>query len=477
LETRALFGRRVIYTDVSEITKDNVAEVLRKALITHLANKIDIEYLYRYYKGNQPILHRKKEVRPEIKNTIVENRANEIVSFKVGYLMGEPVQYVSRGDDALVSESVTLLNDYVISEDKATKDKELAEWAHICGTSYRMVLPDGDADLELDEAPFEIYTLDPRFSFVVYHNSLGNPPKMGVKYIETEDRQRIFSIYTDNMYFEVKETEVVKAEEQVLGIPIIEYPLNNARLGAFEIVLPLLDAINNVDSNRLDGVEQFVQSLMLFHNVDISSEDYTKLRQEGAIKFKDIDPQLKAEIEYLTAELNQTQTQTLTDHLYDTVLTICGMPNRNGGSSTSDTGSAVIMRDGWSAAEARAKDTELMYKKSEKEFLKLVLGICHDLADLNLKLSNVEIRFTRRNYENISEKATVLTTMLNNPKIAPQLAFTHCGMFSDPQIAYAMSMAYAEEQRKKALEEMTKIAGVKDDPDDPKDGDGEGGEE
>jgi len=216
---------------------------------------------------------------------------------------------------------------------------------------------------------------------------------------------------------------------------------------------------------------------MLFHNVDISSEDYTKLRQEGAIKFKDIDPQLKAEIEYLTAELNQTQTQTLTDHLYDTVLTICGMPNRNGGSSTSDTGSAVIMRDGWSAAEARAKDTELMYKKSEKEFLKLVLGICHDLADLNLKLSNVEIRFTRRNYENISEKATVLTTMLNNPKIAPQLAFTHCGMFSDPQIAYAMSMAYAEEQRKKALEEMTKIAGVKDDPDDPKDGDGEGGEE
>lgn len=467
LATRALFGRRVIYTDVSEITEANVVEVLRKALIPHLANKIDIEYLYNYYKGNQPVLYRKKEVRPEIKNVVVENRANEIVSFKVGYLMGEPVQYVSRGDDEAVSKSVTLLNDYVMAEDKATKDKELAEWAHIAGTAYRMVLPDGDANMEEDEAPFEIFTLDPRYSFVVYHNSLGTPPVMGVKYIETEDRERIYSIYTKNMYFEVKETEVVRAEEQVLGIPIIEYPLNNSRLGAFEIVLPLLDAMNNVDSNRLDGVEQFVQALMLFHNVDITSDDYTKLRQEGAIKFKDIDPQFKAEIEYLTAELNQTQTQTLTDHMYDTVLTICGMPNRNGGSSTSDTGSAVIMRDGWSAAEARAKDTELMYKKSEKEFLKLVLRICRDLADLNLKLSGVEVRFTRRNYENIVEKANVLVTMLNNPKIAPQLAFTHCGMFSDPQIAYAMSMEYVEEQAKKAAEMARQTKPKEDDDDDP----------
>ena len=211
----------------------------------------------------------------------------------------------------------------------------------------------------------------------------------------------------------------------------------------------MLDAINTVDSNRLDGVEQFVQALMLFHNVDISSDDFSKLRDEGALKFKDIDPQYKAEIKYLTSELNQSQTQTLVDHLYNTVLTICGMPNRNGGSSTSDTGSAVIMRDGWSAAEARAKDSELMFKLSEKEFLKLVLHICSDLSDLELKLSNVEVRFTRRNYENIAQKATVLTTMLSNPKIHPRLAFAHSGLFVDPELAYAMSMKYYEEQEKK----------------------------
>lgn len=447
------FGRKKIFTDVTEITRDNVLGVLRKALITHWSNKADMEYLYAYYKGRQPILNRKKEVRPEIQNNVVENRANEIVSFKVGYLMGEPIQYVSRSDDKMVADKITTLNGYCISEDKAAKDKELADWFHICGTAYRMVLPDSAFERESDEAPFEIYTLDPRFAFVVYANSIGEPPVMGVKYIQRSDDAVIYSIYTKDRYFEVEnQNMIVREEVQSLGIPIIEYPANNARLGAFEIVLPLLDAINTVDSNRLDGVEQFVQALMLFHNVDIFGDDFSKLRDEGAIKFKDIDPQFKAEIKYLTSELNQSQTQTLVDHLYNTVLTICGMPNRNGGTSTSDTGSAVIMRDGWSAAEARAKDSELMFKLSEKEFLKLVLHICSDLSDLELKLSNVEVRFTRRNYENIAQKATVLTTMLSNPKIAPVLAFTHCGMFSDPQLAYRMSMDYAEEQEKKAAE-------------------------
>lgn len=463
------FGRRKIFTDVDTITRENVADVLRKALATHWANKAEIEYLYKYYKGEQPILQRTKDVRPEIMNIVVENRANEIVSFKVGYLMGEPIQYVSRGDDEALTERINRLNAYMSAEDKATKDKELSDWSHICGTSYRMVFPDSDAGSDPDEAPFEIYTLDPRYAFVVYHNSLGEPPVMAVKFIEREDGV-IYSVYTKNHYYEIKDNdEIVKDKAQVFGLPIIEYPANPARLGAFEVVLPLLDAINNVDSNRLDGVEQFVQALMLFHNVDISSKDFADLKKEGALKYKDIDAQLKAEIKYLVEELNQEQTQTLVDHLYETVLTIVGMPNRNGGSSTSDTGTAVVYRDGWSAAEARAKDSELVFKQSEKEFLKLVLRICRDLSDLELKLSSIEIRFTRRNYENITEKANVLTAMLNNPKIAPQLAFQHCGMFVDAESAYLMSKAYAEEQEAKEIAQLTKIAGVKDD----EDGDGD----
>lgn len=450
-ESRTLFGRRVIYTDCDEITAANVVEVLKKALATHDVNRGEIEYLYDYYKGKQPILQRVKEVRPEINNKIVENRANEIVAFKVGYLMGEPLQYVSRGNEDC-SDAINTLNEFVFAEDKAAKDKELADWFTICGTAYRMTLP--DKLNEEDESPFEIYTLDPRDCFIVYHSGLGNKPMMGVKYMTREDNVKVYSCYTKDTYFEIHDETLKKVEGHTLGmIPIIEYPANVARQGAFEIVLPLLDAINETASNRIDGVEQFIQALLMFKGVDIESDDFDTLKEKGGIKVP-----IDGDVKYLVQELNQSQTQTLVDHMYNTVLTICGMPNRNGGSSTSDTGSAVIMRDGWSAAEARAKDTELMFKKSEKQFLKLVLTISNTLRGLNLKLSNVEIRFTRRNYENIQEKAQVLTTMLSNDKIHPRLAFEHSGLFADPEVAYTSSMEYAEEKKKETEKELAEFA-------------------
>ncbi|MCB7327209.1 phage portal protein [Mediterraneibacter faecis] len=469
-----LNGRRMILTDETEVNIGNVVQILRKALPYHWKNRSEISYLWSYYKGRQPILNRVKEVRPEITNKIVENRANEIVSFKSGYLMGEPLQYVSRGNAENIADAINQLNEFVFAEEKPAKDKELADWFHICGTSFRMVLPDEMAG-EDDESPFEIYTLDPRNTFVVYNNGLGNNPILGVKYVVDENGVVHYSCYSDREYFEIVESKVVSYDTHILGeIPIIEYPLNMARIGAFELVIPLLDAINLTDSNRLDGVEQFIQALMLFHNVDISSEDFDELRERGAIKFKDIDPQLKAEINYLVSNLNQGETQTLVDHMYQTVLTICGMPNRNGGSSTSDTGSAVIMRDGWSAAEARAKDSELMFKKSERIFLKVVLNICRTLADMDLKVCNVEIRFTRRNYENILQKAQVLDLMLKNNKIHPRLAFEHCGLFVDSDLAYTLSAEYAEEQEQKAQELFEQQQRMKQEGNDDDSGNNEG---
>lgn len=469
-----LNGRRMILTDETEVNIGNVVQILRKALPYHWKNRSEISYLWSYYKGRQPILNRVKEVRPEITNKIVENRANEIVSFKSGYLMGEPLQYVSRGNAENIADAINQLNEFVFAEEKPAKDKELADWFHICGTSFRMVLPDEMAG-EDDESPFEIYTLDPRNTFVVYNNGLGNKPILGVKYVVDENGVVHYSCYSDHEYFEIVESKVVSYDTHILGeIPIIEYPLNMARIGAFELVIPLLDAINLTDSNRLDGVEQFIQALMLFHNVDISSKDFDELRERGAIKFKDIDPQLKAEINYLVSNLNQGETQTLVDHMYQTVLTICGMPNRNGGSSTSDTGSAVIMRDGWSAAEARAKDSELMFKKSERIFLKVVLNICRTLADMDLKICNVEIRFTRRNYENILQKAQVLDLMLKNNKIHPRLAFEHCGLFVDSDLAYTLSAEYAEEQEQKAQELFEQQQRIKQEGNDDDSGNNEG---
>ena len=463
--TRFMSGRRTIKTSVTEITRDNVIEVLEKALSVHALNRSEIDYLWKYYRGDQPIRWREKDVRPEICNKIIENRANEIVSFKVGYLCGEPIQYVSRSGGEDIVNQINTLNEYMFAEDKASQDQELVEWQMICGTAFRLVLP--DEPCEEDEAPFELYTLDPRDTFVVYSNEVGNKPVMAVKYSKDDNKITHYSIYTENRYFLVNDGLLVEERPHALDmIPIIEYPANNARLGAFEIVLPLLDAINNVESNRMDGMEQFIQAFWKFVGCNIDMAKFNEFKREGAIMVPPSENGGNVDVDLIVKELNQTQAQTFKEDLYSAVLTICGMPNRNGGSSTSDTGSAVLLRDGWSDAEARAKDSENVFKRSEKKMLKLVLRICRDIGGLTLRLSDIDMKFTRRNYEAIQSKSQVLISMLQEPKIHPQLAFQHSGMFSDAESAYTMSMAYYEEQQKKAEELTQKMA--PDNTNDPK---------
>ena len=98
-----------------------------------------------------------------------------------------------------------------------------------------------------------------------------------------------------------------------------------------------------------------------------------------------------------------------------------------------------------------------MFKKSEHDVLKLILRILRDTQGLSddiykLRLKNISLQFTRRNYENVQSKAQVLTSMLQQPKIHPRLAFQHSGLFTDPESAYQLSKEYSEEQEQKALE-------------------------
>ena len=53
--------------------------------------------------------------------------------------------------------------------------------------------------------------------------------------------------------------------------------------------------------------------------------------------------------------------------------------------------------------------------------------------------------------------------MLKNSKIHPRLAFEHCGLFVDSDLAYTLSAEYAEEQEKKAQELLEKQNTEKED--------------
>ena len=450
------FGRKIIYTPYEEANDENIVDILKTTFPLHIANASQIEYLFNYYKGQQDILQREKQVRSDINNKIVENHAYNIVQFLSGYLLEKPIQYVARKDE-VDNASIEFLNDCMMIENKESKDKKLANEQNICGTSYRLCLPNKKYDGS--NSPFNIYSVSPKRAYVVYSTAISNKALVGVVYYtrKTEKGEEVvLQAYTKNAFYTYvngAETYATK-ENHIFGeIPLIEYPRNDERIGAFEVVLPLLDSINKLQSNRLDGVEQFIQALLVFKNVDITKEDLKALLELGAIKIKD-DGEVQANVEYLTKELNQEQVQKLKDDLLEVVYKIVGMPLGKGGSTGNSQG-AVIMRDGWTDVEAKMQETELIFKASEREFLSLALNYMRILTarKYNISLGDLDIKFTRRNYENTYQKTLILDVMLKNPKISPRLAFVVCGLFNDPEQSFQES----EEYYKQYLEEQAKI--------------------
>jgi len=441
----------------------------------HQKNANEIDYLYNYYKGKQPILKKQKNVRPEINNKVLENHAFEIVEFKKAYVYGEPVQYVQKGekDNEKVNPEISELNKFMESEDKSSRDKELAEWQYICGTGYRWADIDKNDDNEDDEAPFEIRIPDPRRTFVVYNSGIKGEQLFSGHYsyfsesLQTENGQeyiskyRIITVYTEKFMCEFKESfgnfdilniqmpisenefkEVQEYPLELAGHRIIEYPLNQARIGLIELVMSGLNALNRIKSDDLDGIDQFVQSLLVFINQEVDIDTFKALVEAGAIEVTSNDPNKPADVKLLTSQLLHSETKIVTDDLYNNILTICGVPRLNDKPSGGDTGQARLLGEGWTMADERAKQDELSFKKAERQFLKLILKICKYKDTLtNLKISDIDIKFTRNKSDNLLVKTQGLMNM-KQAQVPPDVAFTICGLFSDPNEVYSKAKKY-----------------------------------
>lgn len=453
-----LFGRKRLMTPYPVVTAANILDVFESVRYDMETNFIQSQTLYKYLVGDQKILYREKDVRPEICNRATENHAAQIVGFKTGHVFGEPIRYVCRAaeneekfgllgriakaasGENRISKRITELNEMMHVAGKAALDKEMAEWMFTCGTGYRILLPD-----PTDRLPFLIDTLDPRLTAVVYTTEAGRAPVMSIQKKFDENGDEVFWCYTPWSLFKLRGGLIESEQPHSLGfIPIYEYTTGLARMGGFEPAINLLDALNVVVNNRLDGLEQFIQAFMVCENVKMDPEKWDALRAEGMLSYTS-DPAMPGRVYMINNELNQAQSQTLKDDIIQQILTICDMPDRNGTNrTTGDTGQAVILRDGWSSAESYAKTVVLGFEPVEERFLGDLLSLLAAKGkNLGITVGDIGIKFTRNMTDNMLTKTQALQNMLE-AGIEPRIAIAHCNMFSDPEQVYMDSLPYLE---------------------------------
>ena len=455
-----LFGRSQLFTDELNIDSTNILSVLNEAYTLHKSNRNEMLYLSEYVKGNQPILKREKQIRPEINEKVVDNMSSEILEFKLGYEFGSPITYVQRarkdmknygffrkairkllGNKESEKEDmrISAINEMMVEESKASKDLQLAKDVKTCGVGYRLILPKRH---KTGKSVFDLLVLNPLNTFVVYSNDAYREPVLGVTYFPHIDGSISFGCYTRDWYYAIERgvrgsyAGDFSVSPNIIGeIPIIEYINDFDRMGCFEKVIPLMDSLNTVDSDRVNDIAQHIQNLLWGDNIEIDDEQYKKMRDDGMIVTKS-QMGRTATLKFLESTLNQSENQTLVDYIKQQILDICSVPSRSELSGGS-TGSATNMSTGWMAAETDAKSKEQIWTASERRETAVILKIIansdevdSDIADLSL--ADLEIKFSRSRTYDLATKCNSLATLIHIG-IDPLRAIETIGLFTDPQ--------------------------------------------
>ena len=448
-----MFGRLDIYASFDDITPDNIISELNSAIVYHIKNTIQEEFLYWYTRGVQPILNRHKEVREDILNIVQVNTAAEICDFKNGYLIQKPCAYVARRKG--VQTKVKKLNEFLYRSGKQEADNKAADWFHRVGKGVTYVEPNDDADM-----PFRAFALDPRSAFVVYSLKPGNEPVMGVNYVVADGAAK-FDVFTKDRVYHLSGVQTGKVittemnhdymasaatidsiEPNVLGyIPIIEYRYNSVNTACFELAIPLIDELSNLVSNAADGVEQFIQSLAIAVNCEFpENTTITDIRKAGMIALRSIGEN-KADFKVLSEQLDQTQTKVLMDSLKEEIFHICAMPNRSDGRNYDTTGAAQLASLGWYQADCSARNTEDLFKESNRQFDRIIVDILRRKKLLDIDINDFELNFPHGETANVQSKAQAFQTLMA-AGMHPELAAEKSGISSDPVKDMKMSEEY-----------------------------------
>ena len=430
------YGRKIAYANVEQITEDNIVNVVGNCIGAFYFNKTIIQYLWNYYKGDQPVLYRTKIQNADITNKVSENHAYEIVQFKVGQTYGEPIQLISRKDDDRINNAVDEFNDYLTDANKQEKDIKAGEWQSATGTSFKAVqFSDGDI-------PFRIVAPTPMNTFVIYSRST-EEPLLAIQELKDADGQIYKLCYTDSYECKIVNGEVRDWKLHGFGgIPIVEFPNNHERISDIELVIGLLDAINTMQSNRMDGVEQFVQFWIKFVNCDIDPETFEKMKISHALTVKSNNEQNKSDVDIMTQELNQTECQVAKDDLWDNAQSILAIPTRESQNSGGDTQGAVSLRAGWDFSKTRAKQKDPIIKTAEKRLAKVILNVIRIKDhDLGLTSRDFDVQINHSPLDNLYTKTQALDQMLK-AGINPRIAVSTCGLWGDAEKVFIQSKPY-----------------------------------
>lgn len=264
--------------------KDNpmqLYETAYKFIRHHVDRQVPrLKELMKYYLADTKIKSWAGSPNPDnAHNCVSTGFARYITNIRVGYFMGNDVQYkIVTDDDSEKQLSKTLDNlitHYNDSSNTPYIDEMLKKDLSITGRAYDLVY------VNAGETTLNLAKVDPTTCFVVYDDSIKAQPLFAVRYYQTgvldELLQENYEIYTDSMIYRyhsdgglpqtnspVNNAVLDSAEPHFFErVPLTEYKNNDERIGDWEPEIDQMDALDKAISTMANFQEDFNDAAMV----------------------------------------------------------------------------------------------------------------------------------------------------------------------------------------------------------------------
>ncbi|MBF7112601.1 phage portal protein [Pediococcus pentosaceus] len=393
-------GTTFVFPKDADLTADEIMSFV--SANDEFAKEYDKKW--QMYIGNHAILHKNaKDHGPD--NKLVNNLAHYIVETFNGYFMGIPPKITL--DDDTDNEKLQQWNDTNSFQDKLN---EISKQADVYGRSIAFLFQNENSETGVAYS-------SPMNSFIIYDDSVLHEPLAFVRY--TRDKNNILSgqVYTDNEWYSFDDSanRVGEVNANQFGqVPAVEFFDNEERQGVFENAMTLIDALNNVVSQKANQNAYFDNAYLLLKGMDLDGDDgKLALNLDGnQIIYAPNEESVNGTAEFLSKPDGDAMQEHLTDRLINMIYQVCMVANLND-DSFSGNSSGVALQYKLLPMKNMAANKERKFTQALRKLYKIAFGVETILDTTKTEAwQDLKFQFTRNLPVNLADEVSTAKNLV-----------------------------------------------------------------
>jgi SPP1 family phage portal protein len=396
-----------------------------------------------YYNGDHAILKDYAMQESRSNRKLIFNFPRKFVDNEVGYILGKPVNYISKSDHDEVVHKL----DLNMSHWEKEHNINLRKQSEIFGESYELNYIDSDGQ-------FASTVLTPLNVYVLEDGTVDRNVLLAIhKFTHRFDDKVYLDVYTDNeiLHYELsgsKKNNLIKQSKptdlQYIGkhnhifgrVPIISCPANTERKCGFQDVISLFDAYNALNSDLVNEIADHRNSYLVIENAKLEEEDLLKMKKMGIIQVP-----VGGKVTWLIKEINDSFVKNELDNLEHKIYDMMDQVNFN--ENWASNTSSLALRNKLLNLENRVAIREAMMEKVIKNRLRNFFTYLQKKEGIQYDYRDIAVKFTRNLPTDLVGIADVIVKL--QPVCSKETLLTLLPFVENPKLE--LNKFHAEQQR------------------------------